>query len=162
MRSGGDFWSPKFLDRESYEFWLSSEFFGGERIFWSFFSTSGPPVPDSPQYPHFQVFRSVLQASIPPGPLLTDPTSSVLKSYVQYQSYRFSTADFSGSSLTQFLLTSWSETHSLIFFWSGYFDSGWLLPLWTQYLSRTVLGVAAPLAVPEDLLPCWSNKSDFF
>ena len=25
--------------------------------------------------------------------------------------------------------------------------------MWTQYLSRTVLGVAAPPAVPEDLLP---------
>ena len=28
-----------------------------------------------------------------------------------------------------------------------------MLPLWTQYLSRTVLGVAAPPAVPEDLSP---------
>ena len=60
-------------------------------------------------------------------------------------------------------LTSWSETHSLIFFWSGYFDSGWLLPLWTQYLSRTVLGVAAPLAEPtKTSRPCEATHKTSF
>ena len=91
------FWITSFLDRESYEFWLSVKFFEERKSFWSCFSTFGPPVPFPLQYPHFRVFRSVLRASIPTWPLLSDPTSSVLKSYVQYRSYSFSTTDFSGS-----------------------------------------------------------------
>ena len=126
-------------------------------IFWSCFSTFGPPVPFPLQYPHFRVFWSVLRASIPTGPLLSDPRSSVLKSYVQYCSYSFSTAGFFCSFLAQIFPTCWSAADTLIFSGRGYSVYSCLLPLWTQYLSRTVLGVAAPLAEPTKTSRPWKQ-----
>ena len=61
------------------------------------------------------------------------------------------------SLLTQIFPTCWSAADTLIFSGRGYFVYSCLLPLWTQYLSRTVLGVAAPLAEPTKTSRPWKQ-----
>ena len=73
---------------------MIGKYFGGESNVFGVISVPfGTPVPFLPQNLYFGAFWSALQAPTPKGPLCLDPTSSVLKSYVQYCGYRFSTAD---------------------------------------------------------------------